>query len=366
MKFDIAAGDCVKDKEGRIWIWDRRHNIIGYFHGNDYDFCIANQYKEGAFDGLDMFYNDDVIYIVSQSKANILVYDISKNSFQLSEFKIKQGASLYRAIQLDVDKIIVFAHELKYSPMLFNLRKVQFEKVSLLEINPYKDRVISKIVTTESEIIIAIVGSTEILIVDKKSMRCSSKIIPYIDDIGGICADNIQDIWVVSKNGDCYVRSLAEEDICIKIGEKKEKDLFSELVKNGNYVVTIPRYASELYIYNILKKEIHTVKVPKLEEVPVSSASLFFGYFFKKNKLVLLPWQYPQILELDLDTLLVRTCMADVTGNEFWKFMLPEVLYENEEKNLPFLLEIAEKKGKKVAEEDVLGTKIWNNLNVSN
>lgn len=365
IKFDIGAGDSVKDREERVWVWDRIHNIIGYFHGDDYDFCIVNRYKDDSFDGLSIHLNGNIIYIVSQKKGDILTYDIEKDFFQLYKSGIEQKTSQYYSVQINQSKLILFSYELKYDSILFDIQKKQFRKISLLETDSYKDKTIAKMSITENEIIIGLSDSNEILIFDKKDMHYSSKKIPYIDAIGGICADNIQDIWAISKNGDCYVRSRTENDVLIKTGKKKEEDLFSKLVKYGNYVVAIPRYASELYIYNILKKEITTVKVPKLEEVPVNGASLFFGYFFKKNKLVLLPWRYPQMLELDMDTLLVRTCMADVTGKEFCKFFFQEVTYESKKQNVSFLMEIAGEKKKKVAGQDCLGTKIWNNLNVS-
>lgn len=363
IKVDIAAGDSVKDWEGRVWVWDYIHNIIGYFHGDNYDFCIANRYNE-FFDGLSIHLSGHIIYIVSQKKGDILTYDIEKDFFQLYKSGIKQKTSQYYAVQLNQNKLILFSYEFKYDSILFDIQKKQFRKISLLETDRYKDKTIAKMSTTENEILIGLSDSNEVLIFDKKNMHYSSIKIPYIDDIGGLYADNIQDIWAISKNGDCYVQSRNEDAVLIKTGKKKDEDLFSKLVKYRNYVVTIPRYAPELYIYNILKKEITTVKIPKLEEAPVNSASLFFGYFFKKNKLVLLPWRYPHMLELDLNTLSIRACMADVIGNELWKFALPEVLYENEEKNLPFLLEIAGKKEKKAVEEDGLGIKIWNDLNV--
>ena len=56
MKLRIVAGDSVRDKNNRDWIWDRLHNYIGYLDTDNYTFHIVSKYEEDSFWGLDLYF----------------------------------------------------------------------------------------------------------------------------------------------------------------------------------------------------------------------------------------------------------------------------------------------------------------------
>lgn len=364
MKFDIVAGDSIKDKEERIWIWDRVHNLIGYFYGDIYKFHIANQYKEGAFDGLSMYLREEVIYIVSQAKGNVLAYDIHKNSFQFYKSDKQKGVSQYYSARIDQDKLMIFSYELRYGAILFDIQKKEFKEIERLKTVLYSDKVISSLIETEQKIMIAVSDSNEIVTIRKEDLTCFSDFVPDIENIGKICADGEDTTWAISKNGESLIRYTEEEYEKIEIGEKQEQEACSRLVKYGEKIIMLPRYATELYIYDCSGKKIHKVEVevPSEQKKFGNGASLFWNCFKENGKLVLLPWRYRQMLELDLNSLDVKMCSANITGSDFRKISPSKTLFENREMALCVFLEFVDRIEEKDKGDGCQGIRIWEGL----
>lgn len=362
MKFDMIAGHNVQDTEGNIWVWDRLHNLIGFFQGENFDFHIAGQFEENDFYGFGIFLRENVIYITAQDKAEILAYDIKDNFFRVFRSDICLKASQYYSAELDYNRMILFSYELEYGSVIFNILNGQFEKGPLLKLDrSYNSKVISRLSETEKEIIIAVSNSNELLVISKEDMSYTKLRVPFIDDIGGVCGYCTNCLWVISKNADRLIQYCNNESLEIIIGEKKEGDLFSRLVIYGGKVIAIPRYAEELYIYDTLKKKIELVKIPMDVKRTDNRSSLFWDCYEKDNKLILLPWAYPYILEVDLDTLGVGVRNANVSTDEFIKYGLPEIIYEDEEMRLDLLFKIVGKSEVSKKNRKQIGTKIWEN-----
>lgn len=363
MKFDVRAGDSVTDEDGRVWIWDGIHDIIGYFECGGYDFHITGQFKDEQFGGFDMYLDGGVVYITSQNKMEVMAYDMEKCSFRLFKSGLRQEASQYYSARLNDDEIILFSYELQYGAVLFDMRTGRFEKVTLWNTGRCNNRIAVRLVETEQEIMIAISDSNEILRFRKENLSYSSMSVPFVEEIGGVCAEDGDDMWVISKKGDCLVRVSGGECVKIEIGEKKDKDLFSRLVKCGDKIIALPRYAAELYVYDISKKRVEIIGIPMKSEELKEISSLFWNCFRRQNKIVLLPWRCPGILlELDLNTLQITMNTVNVNTDECWEYGKPEVALENEEMDLKFLLGVAGEEKIKNNLHGCIGQKIWRGL----
>lgn len=365
MRFDIIAGDSATDEYGRIWIWDAINNVIGYFVSDKYDFNIVSQFKYERFQGLAMHLDGNVIYIVSQYKAEVLAYDMEKCSFRIFMSELRQEASRYYSARLNDYEIILVAYELRFGAVLFDIRTGCFEKIILLETDKYNDGLAVRLVETENEIIIAVSSSNEILRFKKKDLSYSAETIPFLEKIGGVCAERGNNMWIISKNADCLVRIASGNSVRIGIGEKKEKDMFSRLVKYGDKIIALPRYATQIYVYDISKEQMKIIEIPMKVGILEEGSSLFWNCFIRNDKLVMLPWRCRGILlELDLNTLQIVMHTANVSADTYWEYNAQEVMWENTGMDLKALLELAGKKNKKSGPYSQIGKEIWRGLTV--
>ena len=108
INIDIAATSVVVDDVGRYWIWDQKHSEIGYFSGDIYKFHVEGRYAElpFCFQGLDMYLRENVIFIISKSRIEVLTFDITERTFQMYCANICQQSSQYYSYRKNDKKII--------------------------------------------------------------------------------------------------------------------------------------------------------------------------------------------------------------------------------------------------------------------
>lgn len=363
MEFDILAGDCVKDDIGRFWIWDRVHNVIGFIENRNFCFHIAAKYEDDTFDGFNLYLNDHVIYITSQFKTEILAYYMLENKFHIFRTYLMQKASQYHSSRLNENKIVLIAFEIQYPYIIFDMRTGLFEQLYLFQSDRYRGKRLSKLTSTNDEILCSFSGSNEIAFISKKNLSFHSKYIDSIKEIGGIFADSINDIWIISKNGENLIRCLDDKERKISLGEKRNGDMFSRLVRFKNKIIALPRCAMDLYVYDILSEKVGVFKLPDKLKVREGNASLFWNCFEREDKLILLPWGSQNIVELNLNTMQMKICVIKIAVSEFYKHEgLPKLVNEKKEMDLHIWYEIVENEKKEGILHGDIGKTIWKRM----
>ena len=339
MKLRIVAGDSVRDKNNRDWIWDRLHNYIGYLDTDNYTFHIVSKYEEDSFWGLDLYFLNETIFITSQNKMQVLRYDIEKNAFTIFKTGLQQNATQYYTAKLSETKIIMIAYELKYPALVFDMLSGQFEEVFWMEDIAYADKVIGRLEDSEDEILIPVEANDEILIMNKKDLNYSKIQLHSIKKIGVVHKNGLKDVWIASKDGHELIKYCQGKEFKNTIADGNETIAFSRLVKYENRILAIPQYGEKIYLYDEEEKKGKTIKLPPNVIVPEGSSSLFWNCIVKQNKLILLPWRYPQIVEIDLKTYMARNYEVKVEPKDICRYIKIDTVIENSEIDLPCLIE---------------------------
>lgn len=344
MKLRIVAGDSVKDKNNRDWIWDRSHNILGFLDTENYTFHVVGKYDEDLFLGFDLYLLNKAIFITSQNKIQVLKYDLEKNVFTIYKADLQQEATQYYSAKLSETTIIMIAYELKYPALIFDMLSGQFEEVLWMDDIAYADKVIGRLEDSDDEILIPVESNDEIIIINKENLKYSKIQLHSIKKIGVVYKNGFGDVWVASSDGDTLVRYNQGNEYRIRIDGINDKNTFSKLVKCENIVIAIPRYGENIYLYDEKERRGEKIKLSLNAPVQEGTSSLFWNCIVKEDKLILLPWRYPQLVEIDLKTYKSKNYKVKVCPKELCRYIKIDTVFENDEIEVTCLIECIKSK----------------------
>lgn len=338
MKLRIVSGDSVKDKNDRDWIWDRTHNFIGFLDTEKYFFHIVDKYEESLFLGFDLYLLSKAIFITSQNKIEVLKYDIEKNVFTIYKTDLQQKATQYYSARLSQTKIIMIAYELKYPALIFDMLSGQFEEVLWMDDIRYTDKVIGRLEDSNDEILIPVEAYNEIIVVNKKNLKYSKMQLHSIKEIGVVYKNGLSDMWVASSDGNMLIRYNQGKEYKFRI-DGNDKNTFSKLIKCENKIIGIPRYGENIYLYDEKEEVVKMIKLPSNVTVQEGTSSLFWNCIEKEEKLILLPWRYPQIVEINLKTYKAKNFEVNVCPKELCRHIKIGTVLENDDIEVSCLIE---------------------------
>lgn len=330
MKLRIVAGDSVKDKNNRDWIWDRSHNLIGFLDTENYTFHVVGKYEEDLFLGFDLYLMNETIFITCQNKIQVLKYDINKKFFTIYKADLQQKATQYYSAKLSETKIIMIAYELKFPALIFDMLSGQFEEVFWMDDSAYADKVIGRLEDSDDEILIPVEENEEILVINKENLKYSKIQLHSINKIGVVHKNGFSDLWITSSDGNTLVRYIQGKEYRIEINDTNAQNAFSKLVRYGNMIVAIPRCEESIYLYDEKGRKGKIIKLPLSVNVQEGASSLFWNCIEKEDKLILLPWRYPQIVEIDLNTYVAKNNKVNVYTKELCKHIKTDLAFEND------------------------------------
>ena len=328
----VATIGVVVDDLERYWVWENRHATIGYFVGDTYEFHVENRYVKlpSDFHGLSMYLRKNIIYIISKSSIDVLAFDIEEKTFQMYRSDICMQSSQYYSFRKSDNKIMFVPVEMKAPYIEFDIDKKVFREKCVIEKSTYAKQTIGRLEECGNYILIPVLGTGEILILNKENCSYRTFILPYSRNIQCICVGKNQDLWASTYNRTDLIRYFNGNEERIQLDENENIDEpFSKLMYYKDKMIALPRHAQKIYIYDTLEKHIQKINLFEKMDIPPDTTSLIWEGYIKENKLICLPWKCPVVCEVDLNTYHCQDIKIQMDAEDYFKQMCGGLCEEN-------------------------------------
>ena len=334
------------DDNGNIFAFDRRMQAIIKMDKEFRNFCYIKGIVQSDisldWNAIESYLDDDIIWIGSVNRPDLLKYDIKRNKFSYIVNPLvenNESGVLYDVIKYE-KKLLVLARNFKKCSYVFDIETETYKTIYLVdEKSEIYGKTYSFFHLNRNMLYLPVIGDNKIVryCLDEIFEKMKYNIITLKAEIKIVCMCVKNDNLYVSSSGDSDIHIFNIDGGYAKINgydKRAEVDFYCQIISNEKYIIALPRHGDKVLIYDKDEKKISYVRLPYCDGVikNKNQGSLCHEYYISKegNMLYLFPWEYEFVSQINLKTLEIDTFDVSIQKKDYALYKYENIKHDME------------------------------------